>query len=130
MGLSFLGYNMPPKAAKKPDPKAKGGKAGAKSSKSGGKAKKKKWSKGKVKDKANNLVLLDKTTHDKLYKEVPAFKLITPAVLVDRLKVNGSLARKILSVLLKEGTIKQIVGHSALSIYTRTTGDEEEEAEA
>ena len=35
----------------------------------GGKAKKKKWSKGKSRDKLNNLVLFDKATYDKLYKE-------------------------------------------------------------
>ena len=48
--------------------------------KSGGKAKKKKWSKGKVQDKLNNLVLFDKATYDKFCKEVPNYKLITPAV--------------------------------------------------
>ena len=37
--------------------------------KSGGKAEKKKWSKGKVRDKLNNLVLFDKATYDKLCKE-------------------------------------------------------------
>jgi small subunit ribosomal protein S25e len=55
---------MPPKkdagkAAKAPPKKDSGG----------GKAKKKKWSKGKVRDKLNNLVLFDKATYDKLYKE-------------------------------------------------------------
>ncbi|CAI8015002.1 40S ribosomal protein S25 [Geodia barretti] len=74
--------------AKKQQP-AKGGKtqtkgkdaAGkkAKPAGSGGKAKKKKWSKGKVRDKLNNLCLFDKATYDKLYKEVPNYKLITPA---------------------------------------------------
>jgi ribosomal protein S25 len=29
-----------------------------------------KWSKGKVRDKLNNMVLFDKATYDKLYKEV------------------------------------------------------------
>ena len=53
--------------------------------KSGGKAKKKKWSKGKVRDKLNNLVLFDKATYDKLCKEVPNYKLITPAVVSERL---------------------------------------------
>merc|ERR1712038_1921609 len=46
----------------------------------GGKAKKKKWSKGKSRDKLNNLVLFDKGTYDKLYKEVPTYKLITPSI--------------------------------------------------
>merc|ERR1712126_532976 len=63
---------------------------------SGGKAKKKKWSKGKVRDKLNNLVLFDKATYDKLYKEVPSYKLITPSVVSERLKIRGSLARRAL----------------------------------
>ena len=54
----------------------------------GGKAKKKKWSKGKTRDKLNNLVLFDKGTYDKLYKEVPTYKLITPSIVSERLKVS------------------------------------------
>ena len=45
---------MPPKKDAKP------AKAPAKKDGGGGKAKKKKWSKGKVRDKLNNLVLFDK----------------------------------------------------------------------
>ncbi|KAM3717359.1 40S ribosomal protein [Dirofilaria immitis] len=54
----------------------------------GGKAKKKKWSKGKVRDKLNNMVLFDKATYEKLYKEVITYKLITPSVVSERLKVH------------------------------------------
>merc|ERR1712071_602035 len=91
----------------------------------GGKAKKKKWSKGEVRDKLNNLVLFDQSTYDKLYKEVPAYKLITPAVVSERLKIRGSLARKALNELQQKGLIKQVVKHSAQLIYTRTTkGDD------
>merc|ERR1711997_293556 len=131
MGLYFnLGtrqkLKMPPK---KPDPK---GKTPAKSQKpkpagSGGKAKKKKWSKGKVRDKLNNMVLFDKPTYDKLYKEVPTYKLITPSVVSERLKVRVSLARAALAELSKKGLIRQVVQHSAQLIYTRVTKDEETE---
>ena len=62
-----------------------------------------KWSKGKVRDKLNNLVLFDKATYDKLYKEVPNYKLITPAVVSERLKIRGSLARAALLELLSKG---------------------------
>ena len=55
---------------------------------SGGKGKKKKWSKGKVKDKILNKVLYDDETYAKLMKEVPKFKLISLSVLSDRLKVR------------------------------------------
>merc|ERR1712209_304423 len=91
----------------------------------GGKAKKKKWSKGKTRDKLNNLVLFDKGTYDKLYKEVPTYKLITPSIVSERLKVRGSLARRALIELMEKGMIKQVVAHSSQMIYTRMIGDKE-----
>ena len=72
-----------------------------------------------VKDKANHAVILDKATSDKLNKDVQSYRLITVAVLVDRLKINGSLARKALVDLEQRGVIKKVVGHSSGSIYTR-----------
>ena len=33
-------------------------------------------------------MLFDKGTYDKLYKEVPTYKLITPSIVSERLKVN------------------------------------------
>ncbi|KAI9838085.1 MAG: hypothetical protein M1819_006240 [Sarea resinae] len=88
----------------------------------GGKKQKKKWSKGKVKDKANHAVILDKSTADRLNKDVQSYRLITVATLVDRLKINGSLARSALKDLEEKGTIKQVVGHSKMKIYTRAVG--------
>ena len=61
--------------------------------------KKKKWSKGKVRDKLNNLCLFDKATYDKLYKEVPGYNVITPSVVSERLKIRVSLARHALKEL-------------------------------
>ncbi|TGZ79835.1 hypothetical protein EX30DRAFT_308325, partial [Ascodesmis nigricans] len=81
---------------------------------------KKKWSKGKVKDKAQHAVVMDKNIQDRLNKDVLTYRLITTAVLVDRLKINGSLARKALADLEERGVIKKIVGHSKLSIYSTT----------
>merc|ERR1712088_1070275 len=135
MGLfnkNFPGRRMAPKK----DPKAGAGK-GAKAAPAkaapkkkeggggGGKAKKKKWSKGKTRDKLNNLVLFDKATYDKLLKEVPTYKLITPSIVSERLKVRGSLARKACVELEKEGKISCVVQHSAQTIYTRVTKDED-----
>lgn len=78
-----------------------------------------KWSKGKVRDKLNNLALFDKVTYDKLYKEVPSYKLITPAVVCERLKIRGSLARRALDELESKGLIKCLLKHHAQKIYTR-----------
>lgn len=112
--------NMPPKQdQKKKD--TKGTTKKKEGASSGGKAKKKKWSKGKVRDKLNNLVLFDKATYEKLLKEVPSYKLITPSVVSERLKVRGSLARRALEELRQKGLIKQVVKHHSQIIYTRTT---------
>ena len=62
--------------------------------------------------------MLDKATSDKLYKDVQSYRLITVATLVDRLKINGSLARQALRDLEEKGQIKKVVGHSKLSIYS------------
>ena len=80
----------------------------------------KKKSEGRVCDKLNNLVLFDKATYDKLCK-VPNYKLITPAVVSERLKIHGSLARAALQELLSKGLFKLVSKHRAQVIYTRNT---------
>ncbi|RUS23168.1 S25 ribosomal protein-domain-containing protein [Endogone sp. FLAS-F59071] len=77
-----------------------------------------KWSAKKVKDKANNLVILDKPTYDRLFKEVPSYKLVTPSILVDRLRLNGSLARLAIRELEAKGLIRKITSHSSQMIYS------------
>jgi small subunit ribosomal protein S25e len=58
-------------------------------------------------------------------KEVPTYKIISQSVLIDRMKVNGSLARRAIAHLEKEGLIKRVVHHHAQLVYTRaTTGKE------
>ncbi|GLB33237.1 putative S25 ribosomal protein [Lyophyllum shimeji] len=97
-------------------------KAAATASSGGSKAaKKKKWSKGKVKDKAVHAVTLDKNLYDRIMKETPTFKFISQSILIERLKINGSLARVAIRHLEREGQIKRIVHHSAQLIYTRAT---------
>jgi small subunit ribosomal protein S25e len=75
-------------------------------------------SKGKVKDKAQHAVILDKATSDKLNKDVQSYRLVTVATLVDRMKVNGSLARKCLKDLEEKGLIKPVVTHNKMKIYS------------
>ncbi|KAL4956003.1 S25 ribosomal protein-domain-containing protein [Aspergillus filifer] len=72
-----------------------------------------------VKDKAQHAVVLEKATAERLQKDVQSYRLITVATLVDRLKINGSLARKALADLEEKGQIKKVVGHSKMNIYTR-----------
>ena len=84
----------------------------------GAKKQKKKWSKGKVKDKAQHAVILDKATSDKLYKDVTSYRLVTVATLVDRMKINGSLARQCIKDLEEKNMIRPIVEHSKMKIYS------------
>jgi len=37
--------------------------------------------------------MFDKATYDKMMQEIPKAKLITPSVVSERLKVNGSVVR-------------------------------------
>lgn len=71
-----------------------------------------------VKDKAQHAVILDKATSEKLNKDVQSYRLVTVATLVDRLKINGSLARQCLKDLEEKGQIKPIVTHSKMLIYS------------
>merc|ERR1719152_498859 len=106
---------MAPKAQKSKEQKAAAAAAG-------GKKGKKKWSKGKgkVKEKLMNNVMWDKATVDKLTKEIPKAKLITPATVSERLNVNASLAREAIRYLEDKGLI-EVVGerHSQMAIFTR-----------
>ncbi|GIM08217.1 hypothetical protein Vretimale_12301 [Volvox reticuliferus] len=86
------------------------------------KGKRKKWSKGKQKEKVNNAVLFDKAVYEKLLNEVPKYKMISPSVLADRLRINGSLARAAIKELANKGLIKPIVHHHSQLVYTRATG--------
>ncbi|KAJ9123112.1 hypothetical protein QFC22_001303 [Naganishia vaughanmartiniae] len=76
-------------------------------------SKKKKWSKGKVKDKANNAVMI--------FKEVPTYKMISQSILIERMKINGSVARKAMRTLEAQGLIKKVVQHHGQWVFTRAT---------
>ena len=72
--------------------------------------------------------MFDKATYDKLCKEVPNYKLITPAVVSERLKIRGSLARAALQELLSKGLIKLVSKHRVQVIYARNTKDGDDPA--
>ena len=59
-----------------------------------------------MKEKLANLVLFDKTTYEKMLTDVPKQKLITPSIISEKLKVNGSLARKAVRELVSKGLIR------------------------
>mmetsp|Transcript_13195 Transcript_13195/g.20924 ORF Transcript_13195/g.20924 Transcript_13195/m.20924 type:complete len:108 (-) Transcript_13195:123-446(-) len=106
---------MPPKQPQKS--KAQKALAAASSSRSKGK---KKWSKGKVRDKKNYAVVLNGELHKKLFSEVPKkMKMITVYTMVEAYKINASVARRCIKELAAKGKIKCISNHSAMPIYTK-----------
>lgn len=80
-----------------------------------------KWSKGKVKEKLSNLVLFDKASYEKMLTDIPKQRLITPSIISEKLKVNGSLARKAVKELVSKELIRPILTHKHQAIYTRAT---------
>jgi small subunit ribosomal protein S25e len=55
---------------------------------------------------------------------VPKYKMITTAVLCDRLRITCSLARKGIAILQAKGLIKPLVSHAALNVYTNVPAAE------
>mmetsp|Transcript_33721 Transcript_33721/g.24754 ORF Transcript_33721/g.24754 Transcript_33721/m.24754 type:complete len:142 (+) Transcript_33721:49-474(+) len=107
----------------KSDPK----KAGAVSNKKGGKPKKKSWTKIKVKDKLNNACFIDAKAYEKIQKEAPKILTLTVYGVMDKYKVNGAVARRILRDLAAKGLIK-VVGDSNAH-FTLYTGAQAKQAE-
>merc|ERR1711892_1129133 len=105
--------------------------AKAKAASGGGKKSKKKWSKGKSRDKLQNMCLFDKPTYDRVLKEVPNYKVITPSIVSDRMKIRGSLARRAIKELCELKKIKLLVQHSSQMVYPRAIAvdDDAEEEE-
>ena len=65
--------------------------------------------------------MFDEDGWNKFQAEVPKLKLITPSSLVERLKINGSLARAACKLMEQEEKIVPIETHSKQKIYTRAT---------
>ena len=63
-------------------------------------------------------------------KELPSYKVITPSIVADRLKVNGSLARQAIKELASKGLIRAVAVHSAQLVYTRSKEEVKEAAPA
>ena len=109
---------MPPKVQQK----SKAQKAMAASA---SKNKKKKWSKGKVREKANLATLFDKETYSRLEKEVPKMKMISLSTVSERLKINCSLARRACRILEDKGLIRLVYSSNSQMLYTRATNVDE-----
>mmetsp|Transcript_10299 Transcript_10299/g.20601 ORF Transcript_10299/g.20601 Transcript_10299/m.20601 type:complete len:88 (+) Transcript_10299:14-277(+) len=83
------------------------------------KQKKKKWSKGNIKEKSNNQVFLDKTAFEKILNELLKYKIISPSVLTEKFRISCSLAKQILRELFNLEIIREINKSSKQLIYTK-----------
>mmetsp|Transcript_9207 Transcript_9207/g.10678 ORF Transcript_9207/g.10678 Transcript_9207/m.10678 type:complete len:114 (+) Transcript_9207:59-400(+) len=93
----------------------------------GGKGKKKKWSKGKNRDKVDNKVLFSKEQWERFNSEVPKMKLITVSTVVEKLKINAGLCRRALNEMADNGEIRAVCVTRAQRIYTRNIGEDADE---
>jgi len=57
-------------------------------------------------------------------KDLPQYKLITPAIVCERFKLRGSLARSIIRELVRRSLIRPVVKHSRQEIYTRSSKED------
>jgi small subunit ribosomal protein S25e len=74
-----------------------------------------------MREKLNSKVLFDEDGWAKFQAEVPKMKLVTPSGLVERLKINASLARAACRYMEAEGQIASVEKHSKQMIFTRVT---------
>nr|UXY87748.1 40S ribosomal protein S25 [Cryptomonas curvata] len=83
------------------------------------KAKRKKWSKGKSKEKTNNLILIDSENYDRILREIFKNKVLTPSNLSERFHISCSLSKKILKDLANKKLIFELKKSSKQSIYVK-----------
>jgi small subunit ribosomal protein S25e len=78
-----------------------------------------KWTKGKVKEKADNAVFLDQATYDRLITGIPKLgKHISTSTLIEKYKIVGSIARILLRRCVENGSIRAVESHSRQTLFT------------
>merc|ERR1711904_669204 len=85
------------------------------------KGKKKKWSRGKAREKVNKICLFENDLFKKFTSDVSKYKMISVSVLSDRLNINGSLARATIKELAKKKLISKVVSHNSFCLYVAET---------
>jgi len=116
---------MPPKVQK-----SKAAKLLAAQSSSKSKGKKKKWSKGKLREKKQHAVVFNKALFDKFIQEVPKKALTTIFTLVENYKINCSLARRGLRELVKRNLVAPVCPSGTMAVYTKSASAAAEQAQA
>ncbi len=69
----------------------------------------------------NNAVFVDQKTYEKITKEAPRILTLTVSTMVDKFKINGAVARRVLRDLLSKGLVRQCGDHNAhFTLYSGT----------
>jgi small subunit ribosomal protein S25e len=76
------------------------------------KSSKKKWSKGKEKDKKDLAVFVTSKQLADMEKEVQKMRLVTPSVVSDRFKVNCSIAKRVIRYFAGKNLIRALDSQS------------------
>jgi len=83
------------------------------------KGKKKKWSKGRVREKKNNAIIFSPVSYETAMKDIPRMKNITTATVSEKLRITGSLAQRFIRKLAKSGHILKVYDSTGFLLYTR-----------
>ena len=91
------------------------------------KGSKKKWTKGKVKEKLVQNVLLEPKQFKDIEKELPKMKLVTIATVTERFKVVASVARQLIRHFAEVGKIRKLdFQHQQCILYSGIPSKEPE----
>merc|ERR1712087_703023 len=98
------------------------------------KSKKKKWAKGRVKEKKNNMAVLMPNEYTAAMRDIPKMKLISVSTVSEKLRITGSLAYRLIRKLANEGTLKKRYDSGGFLLYTKSAKqlakEKEEKAKA
>merc|ERR1712176_1513365 len=84
------------------------------------KSKKKKWAKGRVKEKKNNSSILLPEDYSNAIKEIPKMKCVSVSAVSEKLRITGSLAHRLIRKLAKDGTLKKRYDSGGFLLYTKS----------
>merc|ERR1712113_838480 len=94
------------------------------------KSKKKKWAKGRVKEKKNNASIVLPDEYATAIKEIPRMKTITVATVSEKYRIKGSLAYRLIMKLNTDGVLTKVVKKGGFLLYKKSWGQIQKEAEA
>merc|ERR1712217_256474 len=95
------------------------------------KSKKKKWAKGRVKEKKNNASILLPDEYSTAMKEIPRMKTITVATVSEKYRIKGSLAYRLIMKLALEGTLQKVIKKgNRFVLYKKSWAQIQKEKEA